>query len=115
MKKKVSCMVDSSNACGLLMASSAPLIVRHSFTGITPRGTDDCTQRKETEPVGLLGWHLNMNTRNVIGHVHLGALQYRFGKGRKSEGKKQDALEDNKDALSAQVSVLRVSGVNLLY
>lgn len=40
MKNMLSSVVAISNACGLLIVSSAPLMLRHFFTSITPRGTD---------------------------------------------------------------------------
>lgn len=37
-------VVEISNACGLLMASSAPLMLRHLFTSMMPRGCVLCRQ-----------------------------------------------------------------------
>ena len=43
-------VVEISNACGLLMASSAPLMLRHLFTSMMPRGCVLCTGCRQEQP-----------------------------------------------------------------
>lgn len=57
MKYMFCSLVLISNACGLLIASSAPLMLKHLFTSIIPRGCVFCGDGGNRKRRGVRAGH----------------------------------------------------------
>lgn len=66
MKNSVSFAVESSNACARLMTSSAPLMVRHLPTLITPRGWESCVTPSPLNQNMCPCFNTNQRRRQVL-------------------------------------------------